>query len=68
MRLHIKVQQVSKQGQVSGNKIKSKLIAAALGTEHEGFDGDWVWRRMHELHPSKVSPSVVSQQESIWNE
>ena len=68
MRLHIKVQQVSKQGQASGNKIKSNLIAAALGTEHEGFDGDWAWRRMRELYPSEVSPSVVSQQESIRNE
>ena len=41
MCLHIKVLQVSKQGQVSGSDIKRKIIAAAIGTEYEGFDGDW---------------------------
>ena len=68
MRLHIKVLQVSKQGQAKGSEIKSKLIAAAKGTEHEDFDGDWVWRRIRELWPDEISPSVVSQQESIRNE
>lgn len=68
MHLHIKVLQVSKQGQASGSEIKRKLIASAIGTEYEGFDGDWAWRRICKLWPDKISPSVVSQQESIRNE
>ena len=68
MRLHIKVLQVSRQGQASGSEIKRKLIAAAIGTDYEGFDGDWAWRRIRELWPDEISPSMVSQQESIRNE
>ena len=41
MRLHIKVLQISKQGQASGTIIKSKLVAAARGTEHDGFNSGW---------------------------
>ena len=59
---------VSKQGQVSGSKIKKKILAAAIGTCYEGFDGDWVWHRIHELWPDEISPSVVSQNEIICNE
>ena len=59
---------VSKQGQASGSKIKRKLIAAAIGTCYEGFNGDWGWRRIRELWPDEISPSVVSQNEIICNE
>ena len=68
MRLHIKVLQLSKKGTASGKLIKAKLTAAAAGTEHEGFDSDWAWRRIRELYPEEVTPSSVSQQESIRNE
>ena len=68
MRLHIKVLQLSKKGTASGKLIKAKLTASATGTEHEGFDSDWAWRRLRELYPAEVAPSAVSQQESIRNE
>ena len=68
MRLHIKVLQLSKQGQASGRMVKGKLTAAAMGTPYEGFDSDWAWRRIRELYPAEVAPSAVSQQESIRNE
>ena len=68
MRLHIKVLQLSKKGTASGKYIKAKLTAAAAGTEHEGFDSDWAWRRIRELYPAEIAPSAVSQQESIRNE
>ena len=59
---------VSKKGQVSGRKINRKIIAAAVGTCYEVFRGDWAWRHILELWPDEISPSVVSQQESIRNE
>ena len=37
MRLHIKVQQIYKQGQASGKTIKSTQVASVMGKEHEGF-------------------------------
>ena len=40
MRQNIKVLQLSKQGQARGDIIKSKLMAAERGTEHDGFDSD----------------------------
>jgi len=68
MRLHIKVQQLSKQGQASGQAIKSKLVASSMGTEHEGFCGDRAWRRVRGLWPDEITPEGVSQQDSIRNE
>ena len=59
---------MSKKGQASGKLVKAKLVAAAAGTIHEGFDSDWAWRRIRELYPDEVSPCAVSQQESIRNE
>lgn len=49
MRLHIKVLQLSKHDQASGQVIKGKLTAAATGTKYEDFDSDWVWRRICEM-------------------
>ena len=43
-------------------------MAAALGTEHNGFDSDWAWGRIHELWPKEITPSQISQQECIRNE
>ena len=68
MRLYIKVLQLSKRGQASGQIIKGKLVASASGTEHEGFDPDWAWRQIRELWPDEIAPISVSQQESIMNE
>ena len=68
IRLHTKVLQLSKKGQASGKIIKAKLTAAATDTEHKGFDSDWAWRHIYELYPEEVTPSTVSQQESIRNE
>ena len=68
MRLHIKVQQLSKQGQASGQTIKRKLVALVMGTEHEGFCGDWAWRCVRELWPDKITSGGVSQQDIICNE
>ena len=42
MRLHIKVLQLSKRSQASGQIINGKLVASVSGTEHKGFDSDWV--------------------------
>ena len=67
MRLHIKVLQQSKRGQESGQIIKGKLVASVSGTDHEGFDPDWAWRRIRELWPDEITPTSVSQQESIRN-
>ena len=68
MQLHIKVLQLSKQGQASGRMVKGKLTAAAMGTPYEGFDSDWAWRRIREMYPEEVAPTSVSTQESIRNE
>ena len=68
VRLHILVLQASKLGQVSEKMIKAKLVASASGTEHEGFDPDWAWRRMRELWPTEIAPTSVSAQDSIRNE
>ena len=67
MRMHIKVQQVSKQGQASGEIIQSKLVASVIWTEHERFCGNWAWRRIRELWPDKITPGGVLQQDSIQN-
>ena len=68
MRLHIKIVQLSKQGQASSQVIKSKLMAAAKGTKYEGFDSDWAWRRLREMYPEEIAPSTVSRQDTIRNE
>ena len=41
IRLHIKVLQLSNQGQASSSLTKGKLTAAAMGTPYKGFDSDW---------------------------
>ena len=51
MRLHIKLQQLSKQVQSSGQTIKIKLVSLVMGTEHEGFCVDWDWRFIRDLWP-----------------
>jgi len=38
-----------------------------MGTEYEGFCGDWAWRCVRELWPDEISPGGVSQQDSINN-
>ena len=43
MRLRIKVLQLSKRSQASGQIIKGKLVASVSGTEHKGFYPDWAW-------------------------
>ena len=68
MRLYIKILQLSKQGQVSGRVIKGKLTAAAMGTQYEGFDSDWAWRRLREMYPEEIAPTTVSTQDDIRNE
>ena len=67
MWLHIKVQQISKQGQASVQRIEIKLVALLMGTEHEGFCGDWAWRHIRDIWPDKIKPGGVSQQDSIHN-
>ena len=67
MRLHIKVQQLSKQRKSSGQTIKSKLVSSVMGTEHKGFCGDWAWSHIREIWPDKITPGGVSQQDSIHN-
>ena len=60
MRLHIKVQQIYKQGQDSGQTIKSKLVASIMGTYHKGFCGDWAWRRISDIWPDEITLGCVS--------
>ena len=43
-------------------------MATARGTEHNSFDSDWAWRRIHEICPEEITPSQVSYPESIRNE
>ena len=68
MRLHIKMLQLSKQGQASGRLVKGKLTAVVMGTIYKGFDSDWAWRRIREMFPDEIAPTSVSTQESIRNE
>ena len=42
-------------------------MASVSGTEHEDFDPDWAWRQIRDLWPDEISPTSVSQQESIRN-
>ena len=65
MRMHIKVQQLYKQGQASVKTINRKLVALVMGTKHEGFCVDWDWRRILMLCPGKITPGGVLQQDSI---
>ena len=67
MQLHIKIVQLSKQGQASSQVIKSKLMATARGTKYGGFDSDWAWR-LCEMYPEEIAPSTVSRQDTIRNE
>ena len=68
IRLHIKMQQLSKQGKASGKLIKSKLVSFVIGTGHERLCVNWDWRRICELWPDEITPGGVSQQDSIRNE
>ena len=43
-------------------------MAAARGTEHDGFNSDWAWRCIREIWPEQITPSQIIQQESIRNE
>ena len=65
MRMHTKVQQLSKQGQDSGQTIKKKIVASVMGKEHKGFCGDWDWRRIREIWPDEITPVDVLQQDSM---
>ena len=65
--MHIKVRQLSKQGQASGQTIKSKLVASLMETEHEILCGDLAWRRICGIWPDKITPGGVSQQDRIQN-
>ena len=67
MRLHIKVQHLSKQGEASGQTIKSKLVASVMGTEHEVLCGDWALHCIFDIWPDEITPGGVSQQDSIHN-
>ena len=68
VRLHMKVQQLSKKGQASGASIKGILAASVKGTQHEEFNAKWAWERLRKDYPEDVNPTSVSQQESICNE
>ena len=67
MWLHIIVQKIYKQEQASGQRIERKLVSPLMGTDHEGFCGDWSWRHIRDIWPEKITPGGVSQQDSIHN-
>ena len=68
MRLHIKVQQLSKRGKASGKTIKSKLVALLMGKDHKIFYGNWYWSCFSERWPDKITSGGVLQQDSIRSE
>ena len=57
MRLHIKMLQLSNQGQASGKMIKNKLDASEVGNQYEGFGINWAWRPIRELWPKEITPT-----------
>ena len=68
MRLHIKVQQISKQVQASGQTIKSKIVALVMGTENKVLCVNLAWSRICEIFTDKITPGGVLQQDRIHNE
>ena len=67
MRLHMKVQQVSKKGQISGAKVRSMLSAAVEGTKNPTFNSNWAFERLLDEFPEDVNPVIANQQEAIRN-
>lgn len=54
MRLHIRIQQMSRQTLMPRSLIKEKLLGAVSGTQHDGFCVDWAWQRIRDLWPAEV--------------
>ena len=65
IRLHIKMQQLSKKSQVSGRDVQNMIGLAVKGTEFENCCTKAAWLRVRKEYPEEVIPCTVSTVDSL---
>ena len=69
VRLHIKMQQLSRSKQATPMDIKGAMMASVKDTAYEGtFNIEAAWTRLRELYPEEISPSKRTTVENIRSE
>ena len=68
IRLHIKVMQLSKKAQPSGNLIQQLISSSVVGTQYENCSARAAWNRVRRMFPTEIKPCTVSKVDSLRNE